>query len=377
MEEYISRYYSDIEHYTKPNSVLVIYGARQVGKTTLLKHYLDTCPYRYKLDSGDNIAIQALFTEPDFKIIQDYVAGYELLVLDEAQRIPNLGLVLKSMVDHIPNIRIIVTGSSSFELAGQIGEPLTGRKRTLTLYPIAYKELRCEHSIFELRQHLSDYLMYGTYPAVLTASTPEDKRRIITEITESYLLKDLLAFDKIKNAKVVLDLLRLIAFQVGHEVSHTELGTRLHIDNKTVARYLDLFEKGFVLYNLRGFSRNLRNEVTKKSKYYFYDIGIRNALIANFNTLDMRDDVGQLWENFLFIERLKKQSYEAISVNRYFWRTWSQKEIDLIEECDGMLHGYEFKWGKTLPSAPKEWIETYPNADFTVINQNNFSDFIT
>jgi uncharacterized protein len=376
LETYLLRYYNKLDDLFSPGSVLVIYGPRQVGKTTLLHHYLAQGSHRYKLDSGDNLQVRTLLEGADFETIADYVAGYDLIVIDEAQKIPRIGEVLKIMVDQHPHLRVIATGSSSFELAGQVGEPLAGRKKTLTLYPFSQLELSHYHNPLELKQHLADWLIYGSYPQVVAATSKAEKRSRVVEITESYLLKDILAFDKIKNPKVLLDLLRLLAFQIGNEVSLTELAQKLMINSKTVARYIDLLEKTFVLYNLRGFSRNLRNEVVKKSKYYFYDVGIRNALIANFNAFELRDDVGCLWENFLFMERLKKQAYHDVSVNYYFWRTWDQKEIDLIEEREGKLWGYEFKWGKKTVKAPKAWLETYSNASFTVINQKNYQDFV-
>ena len=251
---YFSRYYENIGDYCKPNKVLVIYEGRQVGKTTLVNHYLLSSPYKYRLDSGDDLLIQTTLAEADFKTIKDYAAGYELIVIDEAQKIPNIGQCLKIMVDQIPNLRVIVTGSSSFELAGQIGEPLTGRKTTLTLYPIAQLELLKKINSFDLKQRLEEYLIYGSYPEIITASTQQQKREYITEITHSYLLKDILELDKVRNSKTLLDLLRLLAFQIGGEVSHSELGQKLGIDTKTVARYLDLLEKAFVIYNLRGFN---------------------------------------------------------------------------------------------------------------------------
>lgn len=373
---YIPRFYNHLTNYCQLNKVLIIFGPRQVGKTTLLKHYLATTPYKYKLDSGDNLALQHTLGFADFKTIQEYVAGYELIAIDEAQRIPNIGQCLKIMVDQIPNIRVIATGSSSFELVGQVGEPLTGRKTTLILYPLAQLELAGIYNAYELRDHLEDWLIYGSYPEVIKSQSKDKKREFIIEITNSYLLKDILELDKIKNSKILLDLLRLLAFQLGDEISYLELGQQLMIDAKTVARYLDLLEKSFVIYKLRGFSRNLRKEMTKKSKYYFYDNGIRNALIANFNPPDLRDDIGRLWENFLVIERLKKQTYHQIYANNYFWRTWDKKEIDFIEEREGKLFGYEFKWGARTAKAPKDWLETYKNASFTVINEKNYQTFI-
>ncbi|MBM4402117.1 MAG: DUF4143 domain-containing protein [Candidatus Cloacimonetes bacterium] len=218
---------------------------------------------------------------------------------------------------------------------------------------------------------------FGGYPEVITSPNKERKVTILSEITNSYLLKDILTLEKVKGSKILLDLLRLLSFQVGSEVSLTELGSQLGLDYKTVARYLDLFEKSFVLFNLRGYARNLRKEVTKKSKYYFYDNGIRNAIISNYNGLDLRDDIGKLWENFLVSERLKAQAYKKIYSNNYFWRTWDKKEIDWVEEREGKLFGYEFKWQKEKVKAPKDWLKTYDNASFEVISKDNYLEFVT
>ena len=373
----IPRYFKKLDDYLQAGKVLIIYGPRQIGKTTLLQGYLESSNYRYKLDSGDNISTQHLLQDADFSTLLEYVEGYELLAIDEAQRIPNIGQCLKVLVDQVPTIHIIATGSSAFELAGgEVGEPLTGRKKVITLYPISQLELLAMYNRVELKLALGKYLIYGSYPEVLTASSDEAKRECINEIANAYLLKDILELDKVKNSKALLDLLRLLAFQIGHEVSLAELGQKVMLDTKTVARYIDLLEKSFVIYNLRGFSRNLRKEITKKSKYYFYDTGIRNALIANFNSLDLRNDTGQLWENFLVIERLKKRSYQKIFANDYFWRTWDQHEIDLVEERDGKLFGYEFKWTESQSKPPKDWLESYPEANYQVINQENYLEFL-
>lgn len=373
----IPRYVQKLDSFIKPSKVLVIYGPRQVGKTTLLKDFLSKTSLRYRLDNGEDVLIQEILSSQQFSKILDYAKGYELIAIDEAQKIPNVGLALKILVDHVPNIRIIATGSSSFELAGQVGEPLTGRKRTLTLFPIAQSELLKLYQPFELRQHLEDSLIFGAYPEVLTTTNTEKKKQILTEITSSYLLKDILELEQVKSSKILLDLLRLIAFQVGSEVSLSELARQLGIDYKTVARYLDLCEKAFILYNLRGFSRNLRKEITKKSKYYFLDTGIRNAIIANFNPLRLRDDVGKLWENFLVIERLKHQAYAPLYSNNYFWRTWDQKELDWIEEREGKLFAYEFRWELHNARVPKDWSATYPNSKAEIIHRENYLDFIT
>lgn len=374
----LPRIYDNLNLLLRPNKVLVIYGSRQTGKTTLLKKFLSESEgnFRYKLDSGDDINTQIVLGSSDFKKIIDYAKGYELIAIDEAQRIKNIGMGLKILVDQLPNIKIIVTGSSSFELAGQIGEPLTGRKITLTLFPLSQIEMGKLYNDYDLRSRLDEYLIFGSYPEVLTSETVTDKKNILEELVGSYLLKDILELEKVKSSKLLLDLLRLLAFQVGSEVSLSELGRQLGIDSKTVARYLDLFEKSFVIINLRGFSRNLRKEITSKSKYYFLDNGIRNAIIANFNPLEIRDDIGKLWENFLVVERLKKQAYNQIYSNNYFWRTWDQKEVDWVEERDGRLFGYEFKWRSKFLKSCAAWTDNYPDATLEIIDNENYLAFV-
>ncbi len=374
----IPRFYQELGQYIQPNKVLVIYGPRRVGKTTLLNDYLANCGFKYKLDSGDNIKVQETLSSEDFNFIKEYAAGYELIAIDEAQRIPGVGQGLKILVDQVPNIRVIATGSSSFELSGQIGEPLTGRKNTLILYPVAQLELSSLYNRYELKEKLNEWLIFGAYPEVITAENKSERAKILEELVHSYLLKDILEIERVKGSKILLDLLRLIAFQVGSEVSLSELASKVSIDTKTVARYLDLFEKSFILYNLRGFSRNLRKEITKKSKYYFYDNGVRNAIISNFNDIKLRNDIGALWENFLIAERLKKTSYNNVFSNRYFWRTWDQKEIDFVEEREGKLFGYEFKWGeKADKKNGQAWQETYPEASLEIITPDNYLNFIS
>ena len=341
-----------------------------------MNDFLSGSSLKYKLDSGDDIRVQEVLSSQDFDKILAYASGYQLIAIDEAQRIKNVGLGLKILIDHVPGIYIIATGSSSFELSGQVGEPLTGRKITLALYPIAQMELAKMHNRFELKAKLEESLIFGSYPEVVTAADRNEKIRLLNELVGSYLLKDILQFERVKSAKVLLDLLRLLAFQIGNEVSWSELANRLGIDTKTVARYLDLFEKGFVIYNLRGFSRNLRKEISKKSRYYFLDTGIRNAVISNFNPLELRDDSGLLWENFLITERLKKQAYRGIHANNYFWRTWDRKEVDFIEEREGRLFGYEFKWGSSKIKPAREWLETYAGAEFAIVNPENYLDFV-
>lgn len=372
----IQRIYQDLEKLLPVNKALIILGPRQVGKTTLMEDYLNVSAYKFKKVTGDDLMIHQTLGSQYLNEIKSFCEGYELIAIDEAQKIPNIGVAIKMMVDQIPGIRVIATGSSSFELAGQLGEPLTGRKTELFLYPVSQLELLNHFNRFELKQNLQDFLIYGSYPSVLTAESKNAKQQILSEITGSYLLKDILSFERIKSPQLLLDLLRMIAFQVGSEVSVNELSNKLNIDNKTVRKYLDLLEKSFILFKLRGYSGNLRKEITSKSKYYFFDTGIRNTLIANFNSIDLRNDIGQLWENFLVVERLKKQAYKSIYANNFFWRSWSGKEVDFIEEREGKLFGYEFKWSADKVKQPKLWLETYPEATFEVINKENYLDFI-
>lgn len=366
-----------LEDLIKPNKVLVIYGPRRVGKTTLLNNYLTSTKLRYKLDSGDNIKTQLVLSSQDFSQILDYASGYELLAIDEAQQIPNAGMGLKIIVDQVPDIRLIATGSSSFDLAGAVGEPLTGRKTTITLYPLAQQELFSLYNRHELKERLEEFLIFGSYPEVITSKTRKEKTSIIEEIVNSYLLKDVLSLDRIKGSGVLLDLLKLIAFQIGNLVSLNELATQIRLDVKTVGRYIDIFEKAFIIRRIGGFSRNLRKEIVSKAKYYFLDNGIRNGVISQYNPLNSRNDTGLLWENFLASERLKKCAYQDLYGSFYFWRTYEGHEIDWVEERDGRLFGYEFKWSeKRKDKAPKDWLGTYANAEYKIINTENYLDFI-
>lgn len=371
----IERYYK-IQELIKPGKALIIYGPRRVGKTTLLETYLKDTGLKYKLDSGDNLRTQNILGSRDFKEILEYISGYELLALDEAQMVRGIGAGLKIIVDQAKQMYVIATGSSSFDLSQQIGEPLTGRKETIILYPVSQKELSTIYNRYELKERLNEFLIFGSYPEVITARTREEKTKALLEIADSYLLKDILSLEKVKSSKTLLNLLKLLAFQVGSLVSLNELSGQLSIDIKTVARYLDLLEKSFVIRAVGGFSRNLRKEIRKKAKYYFLDNGIRNAVIMQFNSLENRDDTGALWENFIYCERLKKLSYENISGYTYFWRTYDGKEIDLVEERDGKLFGYEIKWGKSSGSAPREWKEAYGSAEYSIITRENYLDFI-
>ncbi len=371
------RRYRDLVPYLKPNKALIILGPRQVGKTTLMEDFLSTIRLKTKKVTGDNITIHQSLGSRSLKEITSFCEGYDLIAIDEAQKIPHIGIGMKLMVDHIPGIQIIATGSSSFELTGQVGEPLTGRKTTLMLYPVAQMEMLHHFNRYELKEKLDEFLVYGSYPAVITAETITEKKNILKELTGSYLLKDILEFERIKSPQLLIDLLRLLAFQVGSEVSINELAQNLKIDNKTVKRYIELLEKSFIISTLRGYSSNLRKEISKKAKYYFYDNGIRNTVIANFNPLNMRNDKEQLWENFLVMERLKKQAYTSLYANNFFWRTWSGKEVDFVEERDGKLFGFEFKWNAKNKKPPQMWHDTYPEASWKVIDRLNYLDFVT
>ena len=372
----LKRYYKQINQILPGGKALIIYGPRRVGKTTLLNILLEDVKLKYKIDSGDNIRVRNIIDSEDFQLIKEYAQGYDLIVIDEAQNIPGIGKGLKIMVDQIPELKVIATGSSSFSIQQEVGEPLTGRKKEIILFPLSQMELKEYNNRYELKQQLQDFLIFGSYPEVYTSEKRNDKIEILQELVNSYLLKDILAFERLKSPKQLLNLLKLLAYQTGQEVSINELATHLGLNVRTVARYIDLLEKGFVIFSLGAFSRNLRNEITKKSKYYFYDNGIRNGVIMHFNNLDMRNDIGQLWENFLVSERLKYLHYKRIFTNRYFWRTYQQKEIDYIEEKDGKLFPHEFKWKKAKAKFPAEFKEAYHAADLKIINTDNYLDFV-
>lgn len=368
----------EIEPFLKAGKVLILYGARQVGKTTLIKDFLAKSTLRSVYRSGDDLPFATAFGTCDLHTIGGMIQGIELLVIDEAQKIEQVGRALKLVVDHFPSVAVIATGSSSFDLANSAEEALTGRKTVLTLYPLAFHEITMDATPFDARRKLDDLLIYGSYPEVVALGSHQAKEDRIAEISGSYLIKDILEFQLLKRSRVIMDLLRLLAFQIGQQVSTVELGRQLGMDNKTVQRYLDLLEKSFVLIPLHGFSRNLRKEVTKMNKYYFVDTGVRNALIANFNPIRMRDDAGALWENFMILERMKWNAYSRSKANYYFWRTYDQKEIDLIEESGGVLRGFEFKWNPSSKAAPPAgWLDTYPNATWETVSPDGFQALIT
>lgn len=359
-----------------PGKVVVIYGPRRVGKTTLLKKYLEGKENALFV-TGEDVFVREFLSSSSTTKLANFIGGKNLLVIDEAQFIPDIGLNLKLIVDHLPGVQVIATGSSTFDLAKHIGEPLTGRKTTIKMYPISQMELNQIENSVETKARLETRLLFGSYPEVVTLESDQLKREYLHEIVNSYLLKDILAFEGMKQSKKLIDLLVLLTFQIGKEVSHSELAAQLSISKNTVEKYLDLLEQVFVLVNIRGFSRNLRKEVTKTSRYYFCDNGIRNALVNHFNLIARRDDIGALWENYLVMERLKKQEYKCLWSRNFFWRTYDQKEVDWVEEREGQLFGFEFKWSPSAIKAPKLWLGTYPQASFDCIHQENYLPFIS
>lgn len=361
----------------RPNKVLLLLGARRVGKTQLIKSYLKNTKEKYIQLNGEDRNDIKLIEERSIANYQRLLNGIDLLVIDEAQNIPEIGLILKLIVDSIDGIKIIATGSSMFDLTNKLGEPLVGRKNTLFLYPLAQTEFAQFENYKITTEKLEERLIFGGYPELSQYENWTEKQDYLLEIINSYLLKDILIFDGIRNSGKIYDLLRLISFQVGKEVSLQELGNQLQISKNTVERYLDLLTKVFILFKVEGFSRNLRKEITKTSRWYFHDNGIRNALITNFNRLDNRTDVGELWENYIASERIKKQEYKKMIKRNYFWRTYDQQEIDWVEIEANTINGYEFKWNDRKKSkVPAAFAKAYPEATFETITRSNYLDFI-
>ncbi len=381
MEKYISRAIAeDFRKKILPQKVLILLGARRVGKTEFLRHFILKYPssdYLY-LNGEDQQTIDAL-SERTIRNYKRLIGKKNILIIDEAQKIPGIGQKLKLMVDELDGLKVIATGSSVFDLGNKLGEPLVGRQNTILLYPLAQMELAQEESYFETKARIEERLIFGSYPEILQYNNWDDKAEYLEGLVNTYLLRDLLEYDGIRRADKIIDLLRLISFQIGKEVSIDELANSLKgISRNTVEYYLDLLAKVFIIYKFPGFSRNLRKEVTKTSRWYFYDNGIRNAIIRNFQKLNMRADVGELWENYLIAERLKYSSYNKKRVNQYFWRTYDRQELDLVEEEAGELRAFEFKWNpKRKTRIPGGWAKAYPDATFELINSDNYLDFIS
>ena len=360
----------------QPNKVVILYGARRVGKTMLVKEILANVNEPILRLNGDDIHVHDKLSIRSIENYKQILGTYKLLYIDEAQKIPEIGLKLKLMIDEIEGLRIIISGSASFDIHKNDGEPLTGRKYTFTLYTVSENEYTQIENNINKMDKIRERLVFGNYPELLHLPDRQDKVDYLNEMISSYLLKDILVYEHIKNSQKIFNLLRMIAFQIGGEVSLQELGIQLGISKNTVEKYLDLLSKVFILHKVEGFSRNLRKEITKNSRWYFLDNGIRNAVIANFNPLHARNDIGALWENYMISERLKYQEYRRISSNNYFWRTYEQQEIDWVEERDGSLFGYEFKWKEEKVKIPTQWKSAYPDASFELININNFSEWL-
>lgn len=365
---------SEIEKDFFKGKAIILLGARQVGKTTLMKEICKNKDEVLWLDADDPDT-QLLFEKPTSTRLRTIIGSHKILVVDEAQRIKDIGIKLKLISDQIKDVQLVATGSSSFELANQINEPLTGRKWEYQLYPISYSEMVSHHGLLEEMRMVPHRMVYGYYPEVVTNTGNE--KRVLREIYNSYLYKDILKFDQIKKPEKVTKLLQALAFQIGNEVSYHELSKTVGIDNQTVEKYIDILEKAYIIFRLTAFSRNARKEIVKGRKIYFVDNGIRNAVIANFKLPELRQDIGALWENYLVSERFKFLKYNDIWANSYFWRTYDQQEIDYLEERDGKLFAYEFKWSsKQKARLPKTFSNAYPDNHFKVINQENFEEFI-
>ena len=353
---------------------VIIYGARQVGKTTLIKKIQDKYDHSSRYLNCDEPDIRESLTNKSSTELRELIGGNKLVLIDEAQRVRNIGISLKLIIDNYPDIQIIATGSSSFELSNKIAEPLTGRKYEFQLYPFSLKELRQINTGIEMDRLLETRIIKGMYPDVVI--NKDESEDILRDITKSYLYRDMLQFQSIRNPEILNKLLQALALQIGNEVSYNELANKLKIDKNTIANYINILEKAFIIFRLNPFSKNLRNELKKLRKIYFVDTGIRNALINNLNPLDLRQDAGSLWENFLISERIKSINNSGHSRNLYFWRTHQQHEIDLIEEEGEKIYGYELKMTAKKNKVPKIFRDNYPGVKVNFINKDNYKYFL-
>ncbi len=354
--------------------VLVILGARQVGKTTLIQSICESKGDFLYL-TGDDIPTRLQLENIGLAQLRQIIQQHPTIFIDEAQQIPNIGIIAKLIHDQMKEVRIIVSGSSSLELLSSINEPLTGRKWEYHLYPISFTEIKNHFGYLHAVQSLENYLIYGTYPEVL--NHPGDEQAILKQLSGSYLYKDLLDYQGIRRPEILFKLLVALSLQVGAEVSYNELSHLLQVDRHTIETYISLLEQAFVIFRLSSFSRNMRNEIKSGRKIYFFDNGVRNALINNFNPIALRTDIGALWENFLVSERVKRNSYQQLFHNRYFWRTHAKQEIDYIEEYNGQIYAYGFKWsGKKHIRLPESFSKSYPNTSFQTITKDNFMEFV-
>ena len=361
----------------KPQKVTLLLGARRVGKSVLIEALLKSYKRPYLFLNGEDEDTHQLLAQRTVSNYTRVLNGNDLLVIDEAQNIPDIGKKLKLMVDSIKGLKILVTGSSVFDILNVSGEPLTGRSRVVLLYPLWQGELK--ENALQTKQNLDDRLVFGAYPEIWHLKNPDEKKRYLSDLVNSYLLKDILVLDGLRNATLVFSLLKMVAYQIGKEVSYNEIGSALGVSKNTVEKYLNLLTKVFVLHKVSAYSNNLRKEISKSQRWYFVDNGIRNAVIGNFDPISLRreDEKGMLWENYLFMERLKRNTYQNLHPDYHFWRTYDQQEIDLLEVNQKKLAAFEFKFGlKKIPKKPIAFAKAYPKAGFEVVNQKNYLDFI-
>jgi len=356
----------------------MLFGARRVGKTQLIENYLKTVPeQKWYKGHGEDRDLADMLEARSATRLRQLFDNYDGFFLDEAQSVSDVGAALKLVVDLLPQLKVIVTGSSSFRLDQSLGQPLTGRRSVHYLHPITITEIAQWKDTLAPAGYLPDLLTYGSYPEVLQIASPKERQTYLRQLVEDYLFKDILAFEQLRNARKLRDLTTLVAHQIGNELSLNELANTLQINKATVERYLDLLEKSFVLFRVGGFSRNLRKEVSKTMRYYFVDNGIRNAVIHNFQPINQRQDKGALWENFFVNERRRKHAYANTGVQNYFWRTYDQQEIDLVEVgSDGSLEAFECKWKERKNRPPTAWKKTYPEAPVQFVTPQNFMDFL-
>jgi hypothetical protein len=364
-----------IERSLFKGKVVIVYGARQVGKTTLVRQIERKHPGSVYVNA-DEPDIREALTGKTSSELRQFFGNSKLAIIDEAQRVRDIGMTLKLLVDTVPDMQIIATGSSSFELAGKVAEPLTGRKFEFHLYPLSFDEMAQATSGREEERVVEARMVFGSYPEVVFLGTSERERRL-RELAGSYLYKDILAYQDIRNPDLLERLLRALALQVGNEVSFAELAETVGANKQTVTNYVRILEHAFIVFRLGSFARNLRNELKKKSKIYFYDVGVRNALVNNFNALSFRQDTGALWENYLMVERMKWNHNSQRFPSSYFWRTFTGKEIDYIEEEGGTISGFEFKWRKDEAVRPKEFAAAYPGSSVALVNRENFQGFVS
>ena len=357
------------------SKVVVLFGARQTGKTTLSNQLLNTLEGNILRINADEVRYIDLLSSRDYSKMQLLLEGYDVLFIDEAQRIPDLGINLKIIYENRSDLKILVTGSLSFDLGNKINEPLTGRTSTFKLFPISLQEIRKTSNVFDIQSKLDEYLIYGLYPGMLQYGNAAEKEKYLLELSNSYLYKDVLELSNIRNASKINNLLKLLAFQIGSLVSINELAQNLGMSQETVGSYIDLLEKSFIVFRLSGFNKNLRKEISKQDKIYFWDLGVRNSIINNYAPLNMRNDTGALWENLIITERLKYLSNNQQLVTPYFWRTYTGAELDYVEEKNGVLTAFEIKYKKPKKKAPKTWIDNYGD-NFHCITRDNFWEYV-